>query len=286
MKPTEEIYDAKFDPVKGPRNEQLNEDLPFGSRAGCPSALFPGRRRIRITLRFVADLLSPVNGFAELPTADVHVVKKFVPAGLHTIGAAAPRTEPEGGDRSCRPARAVLAAAGTPGRSNQVVMDLFLDRERLKRFDLSTGPSTPSRMIIARPLQHHGPRRHGEPREDFHLPSRRRPLRRPACARRILTNLAHRAFRRPVTKADIDPLYAFYQTARTGGDFDSGIEAALRAMLVSPEFLFRIEQDPARAQPGQVARASATWIWPLGCRSFCGAASPTTNCSAWPSRAH
>jgi hypothetical protein len=59
-----------------------------------------------------------------------------------------------------------------------------------------------------------------------------------------------------VTKTDIDPLYAFYQTGRTGADFDSGIAAALRAMLVAPEFLFRIEQAPVRIPRAQVARAS------------------------------
>src|SRR5262249_49366953 len=60
---------------------------------------------------------------------------------------------------------------------------------------------------------------------------------------------AHRAFRRPVAKADIDPLYAFYEKARVATDFESGIQAALEAMLVSPEFLFRIERD-ASASPG------------------------------------
>ena len=87
-----------------------------------------------------------------------------------------------------------------------------------------------------------------------------------------------------MTKADIDPLYAFYQTARTGADFDSGIVAALRAMLVAPDFLFRIEQNPARAQLGR-SLARPTWIWPLACRSFCGAASLTMNCWRQRSRA-
>jgi len=254
-KPAEEIYDAPFDPVKGPRNEQLNEDLPFGSQGGMSvQHYFPVDAEYSITLRFVADLLSPVNGLAELPTPDVHVVKQFVPAGLHTIGAAAPRTDvkPEvelpAGPRG-------LAAAGTAGRSNQVVMDLFLDRERLQRFDLSTGPSTLSRMIIRGPYNITDRGQTASRAKIF--------VCRPAtaadeapCARRILTTLAHRAFRRPVTKADIDPLYAFYQTGRTGADFDSGIAAALRAMLVAPDFLFRIEQDPARVPRVQVARAS------------------------------
>jgi len=255
VKPTEEIYDAPFDPVKGPRNEQLNEDLPFGSQGGMSvKHYFPVDAEYSITLRFVADRLSPVNGLAELPTPDVHVVKKFVPAGLHTIGAAAPRTDvkPEielpAGPRG-------LAAAGTAGRSNQVVMDLFLDRERLQRFDLSKGPSTLSRMVIRGPYNITD-RGQTASRAKIFICRPSSPAEEAPCARRILTTLAHRAFRRPVTNTDIDPLYAFYQTGRTGADFDSGIAAALRAMLVAPEFLFRIEQAPVRIPRAQVARAS------------------------------
>src|SRR6185369_2367255 len=64
-----------------------------------------------------------------------------------------------------------------------------------------------------------------------------------ACARTILTNVARHAFRRPVTEADMRPLLAFYNENRTGG-FESGIELTLRRLLVSPEFLFRIETPP------------------------------------------
>src|SRR5262249_48681469 len=68
-----------------------------------------------------------------------------------------------------------------------------------------------------------------------------------SCAKTILRTLAHRAFRHPVANADIQPLYDFYLKARQGTDFEGGIQAAIEAMLVSPEFLFRIERDPAQA---------------------------------------
>ncbi|MCM3880879.1 MAG: DUF1592 domain-containing protein, partial [Vicinamibacterales bacterium] len=77
-----------------------------------------------------------------------------------------------------------------------------------------------------------------------------------ACARTVLTALARRAFRRPVTAPDIQPLYAFYEKGRTGGDFDTGIQYAIQAMLVAPEFLFRFERDPRGAKPGQAYRVS------------------------------
>ena len=59
-----------------------------------------------------------------------------------------------------------------------------------------------------------------------------------------------------MTDADLKPLLAFYKSGRAEGDFDHGIEKALRAMLVSPDFLFRIEHDPAGAAPGSVYRIS------------------------------
>src|SRR5690606_36984285 len=56
--------------------------------------------------------------------------------------------------------------------------------------------------------------------------------------------------RRPVTDADLQPLLAFFEEGRADG-FDRGIERALRRLLVSPEFLLRIERDPADAAPGR-----------------------------------
>jgi len=76
------------------------------------------------------------------------------------------------------------------------------------------------------------------------------------CARQILSTLARRAYRRPVTNADIEPLIAFYQAARNKSSFDAGIEMALQRILVSPDFLFRIERDPANAAPDKPYRIS------------------------------
>jgi hypothetical protein len=76
------------------------------------------------------------------------------------------------------------------------------------------------------------------------------------CAKRILTTLMHRAYRRPVTAADLQMPLKFYQEARKEGGFESGIEMALSAVLVSPEFLFRVEQDPAGVAPNTAYRIS------------------------------
>jgi mono/diheme cytochrome c family protein len=76
----------------------------------------------------------------------------------------------------------------------------------------------------------------------------------PVCARTLLSTLARRAYRRPVTARDVDPLMAFYDEGRKGGVFEDGIELALRRLLASPQFLVRAEKEPATVQPGQAYR--------------------------------
>jgi hypothetical protein len=76
------------------------------------------------------------------------------------------------------------------------------------------------------------------------------------CATKILSGLARRAYRRAATGDDVQTLLAFYKRARAAGSFDDGIRAALERVLVSPDFLFRIETDPAGAAPGSVYRIS------------------------------
>jgi hypothetical protein len=77
-----------------------------------------------------------------------------------------------------------------------------------------------------------------------------------ACARRILTNLVHHAYRRPATDADLAELLPFYTEGKAKGSFDLGIEKAVERLLVSPQFLYRIETEPANVQPGATWRVS------------------------------
>ncbi len=72
-----------------------------------------------------------------------------------------------------------------------------------------------------------------------------------ACATRILGSLARQAYRRPLTPSDVDGLMEFYTGARGAGGFEGGIRTALQAMLASPHFIFRVEEPPASARPGQ-----------------------------------
>ena len=80
-----------------------------------------------------------------------------------------------------------------------------------------------------------------------------------ACAKEILSKLARRAFRRPVTESDVQTLLKFYELGRRQGGFEGGIGTAVRGILVSPEFLFRVERDPVPPggiKPGTPYRVS------------------------------
>jgi mono/diheme cytochrome c family protein len=76
------------------------------------------------------------------------------------------------------------------------------------------------------------------------------------CARRILSTLARSAYRRPANEADVRDLLPFYEQGRKEGSFDLGIQKALERLLVSPQFLFRIEREPANIVVGTPYRVS------------------------------
>ena len=83
-------------------------------------------------------------------------------------------------------------------------------------------------------------------------PTDARPSEETRCARQILSGLARRAYRRPVNDKDVRTLLTFYDSGRRDG-FEAGIRAALERVLIDPEFLFRIERDPAGQAGGQAA---------------------------------
>src|SRR6185295_8052248 len=77
------------------------------------------------------------------------------------------------------------------------------------------------------------------------------PAQETACASRILNRLASRAYRVPEPTVDTEALMRFYRDARSSGDFEEGIRRALQALLASPRFLFRIEEQPTTARAGE-----------------------------------
>jgi hypothetical protein len=79
-----------------------------------------------------------------------------------------------------------------------------------------------------------------------------------ACAQQIISGLARRAYRRPVTGEDVPQLMKLYKQGAQEGGFEAGIRLALQKILVSPEFLFLVELDPEDAARGTVHQVSDT----------------------------
>jgi mono/diheme cytochrome c family protein len=240
IKPTEE----RFQPRRINRNERPSDDLPFFSRGGLSvQYYFPldGEYLIRVK--------TPSNGDTGEPSR-FYEMRLPVKAGLRTVGATFPR---EGA--KVEPTLPGPRRGGAPAMAAQTIpLDLRLDGARIKRVEVPdttaievliiSGPynvtsrgQTPSqaKVFICRPASE---------KEEA------------ACARKILTALSRGAFRRPVTSADVNPLLAFYESGRRAGDFDDGIQQAIEAMLVSPDFLFRVEHDPNNAARGGGASGS------------------------------
>ncbi len=78
------------------------------------------------------------------------------------------------------------------------------------------------------------------------------------CARKIVAALLTRAYRRPVTDSDVQPVIKLYESASREAGFEAGIEAALERILASPNFVFRAERDPAGVKPGSLYRVGGT----------------------------
>jgi len=76
------------------------------------------------------------------------------------------------------------------------------------------------------------------------------------CAKKILSTLLRRAYRHPVVDADLEDMLTFYAAGRAESNFDLGIQRALERTLISPQFLFRIEREPANVKPGTTFRVN------------------------------
>ena len=146
-----------------------------------------------------------------------------VTAGPHVVGAAFVDRDPGLVERHRQPFLKVHITVGGDQRTQPNVYSITITGP----FDAAGAGDTPSRRRIftCRPAD-------ATPRAEA------------ACAAEILSTLARRAYRRPVTEADVAVLVRFFEEGRAGGDFDAGIEMALQRLLVSPEFLLRVERDP------------------------------------------
>jgi hypothetical protein len=240
--------------------EEHFDELPFGTRGGTAvHYTFPLDAEYEIQLRLQRDRNEYIEGLRD--THEVELMLDGERLQLFTV-----KPPPQGQDHHLAdkhlnvrvPVKAgphVLSVAFPKKQS------VLLETERQPyqaHFNMDRHPRPQPALYsisINGPYEAKGP---GD------TPSRRRifvctpakPGEEEACAKRILTTLMRRAYRRPVTDADLQVPLKFYKEARADGGFEPGIEMALRAVLVSPEFLFRVEQDPAGLAPNTAYRIS------------------------------
>jgi len=264
------IGDSDVDPVvetytvpKYYRQEdRMNEDLPFGSRGGIAVRHhFPLEGEYVIKVRLQKNSRDYIRGLFEPHELDVRL--NGARLQLFTIG----------GTNYGR--SAPIFPNNAMGEREQDIYERTADEVLEVRFSAEAGPQLVGVNFLKETSMPEGPLRTRMSKYDLHnykggepgvagvsiggpynaqgmgeTPSRRRIfVCRPAaledeapCAREILSRLARRAYRRPVTEKDLQTLLDFYQSRRSQG-FEAGIGAALERILVGPEFLYRAEMD-------------------------------------------
>ncbi len=251
------------------QDDRTSEDLPFGSRGGLAVGHhFPVDGEYVIKVRLQRTYIDMIRGMAEPHALELRLdrglVKRF------TVGAPAGSTPAQiqefvrSGDAQLEARIAVKAGPAVVGaafvKEAKVAEGVYLPKPPLASFEysgkLDTEPAVDGIQIIG---PHQGVRPTASasrqrilvctPRDQSAAAAR-------TCARTVIAGLAHRAYRRPVTAADVTALLAVYDQGYTRGGFEEGIEWAVERLLVAPDFLFRIERDPAGAKPGVPFRVS------------------------------
>ncbi len=243
--------------------DRLGEDFPLGSKGGVAAThYFPVDGEYVFKLRLQRTWSNEIRGLNEANQFEIRLDGKRVWQSTLGGGKAPSRTFMYDGDQGLEVRVPVKAGL------HQVVATMLktddgepegVGPDHLPLF--SRASDTPSASVAIAALLIGGPYDGQVPSDS---PSRRLLfVCHPAgaadelpCATKILTRLARRAYRRSVDDNDVATLLAFYKRARSSGSFDDAIRAALERVLVSPDFLFRIEADPAGATPGSVYRIS------------------------------
>ena len=268
---------ARFEnSVLSTQADRQNEDLPLGSRGGLSATHhFPADGNYIFRIGLTTNWQDYVRGMGRRNVLDLRIdgvlVRRFTVGG-EAPGTPAPTTwsPAEAGapewERYVRESAAHLEVRAPVDGGPHVVGVSFV-RNRWE----PEGPLQPimKGAVLSNDEKYHG---HAEvqaltiegPYEGAvpgDTPSRRRvfvcrpaaPAEEDACAERILSRLARLAYRRPPTGGDVETLLEFFRRGRTreGGSFDTGIQLALERLLVDPDFLLRVQEDPPGAAPGQ-----------------------------------
>ncbi len=247
-------------PLKAPGGDTLNlppdltqeehfDQLPLGTRGGTTLRYtFPVDAHYEIQLRLARDRNEHIEGLREEHEVELTVDGQRVK--LFTVQPPAKGQDHSLADRELKIRIPVKAGPHVLAVSFPKKPSILLETERQPyqaHFNMDRHPRiTPAlySLTVNGPYEAQGP---GD------TPSRRKLFvctpahqgEEEACAKRILSRVMRHAYRRPVTAADLSAPLKFFTEARKTGNFDTGIEMALSAVLVSPQFLFRIESNAA-----------------------------------------
>src|SRR5688572_13426447 len=245
----------KLDP-EHPQDERV-EDLPFGTRGG-----------LSVRSEFPVDGTYTVKVELAGATRDRHDLEVTVDGervALRTLGGEAGGRGGRGGGAAAPlefplPLKAGPKLLGVSFVQRSEARDEATLRPRMR--SRGTQPAIAS-VTISGPYNVTAPGDSPSRRRIFIChpdqdvpPAQRSAEREVACARRILSTLTRRAYRRPVGDVELRDLMPFYEAGRKEGSFDLGIQKALERLLVSSQFLFRIERPPANVAAGTPYRVS------------------------------
>ncbi|MXW34265.1 MAG: DUF1592 domain-containing protein [Chloroflexi bacterium] len=271
--PATDTYDV---PILLMQDDRMGDDVPFGSRGGIGIRhYFPVDGEYDVEIRLHRNYVNYVRGMGSRHELEVRLdgqlVRSFVFGGEEPEGIQAPASY--GGNQFGDPAweeYMLYADANMRARFQATAGPHVVSVAFVRRFTEPEGVLQPRQSIFAvavnemrdgnAAVEHvavGGPYVSTGPGE---TPARQalftcRPVSdatadEEACAQEILSSLARRAYRRTLEAEDVATLMDFYRAGRDGGSFDSGIQLALERVLISPDFLFRVERDPIDIRPG------------------------------------
>jgi hypothetical protein len=259
------------------QDDRVSPDLPFGSRGGIAiHHLFPVDGEYVVKIRLRRQLYHYILGLGRPHQIDVRLDGQLIKS--FTVGGAAPgKPAPASfsgnvsGDPEWEtymhfaddplevrfPSRAGTRVLGVSFAETTSKLEGVLQPDQVgfgtAVNELYDGNPSVESIAIGGPYHIEGPGDTASRRIIFICKPANRSDEE-SCARKILSRLARRAYRRPVTEEDLQPLMEFYKAGRDQGTFEAAIQLGLESVLTDPDFLFRIERTPPGTSPGTVYR--------------------------------
>jgi mono/diheme cytochrome c family protein len=244
------------------QEERMSEDMPLGSRGGTSVRhRFPVDGEYEISVGLARGKADEFLGMGKERIVDLRLDDQRL--GLYTIAAVRQQgavfgtgKDPDAEMKVRIPVKAgPHTLVATFQKDTVVPEDVLPPQNRYGNGNDKDYFEGIGNISIVGPFNVQGPG-NTESRDRIFVCHPAAPSEEQACAEKIIANLAHRAYRRPVAADDLPPLMALYSRGAQRGGFESGIRLALQTILVSPDFVFRTEEDPPGAAAGSVHRVS------------------------------